>query len=186
MSMFTPPGVGGRRPVRRSRRGWHVGVLLLALVLAAALAGAGWWLTQREDDEPPAAAARPTCPEPSPAPTLVAPRAITVNVYNATKRRGLAGTVATELRKRGFRVGKVDNDPLERKVTAAAEIRNSTQGVDAARTVIAQVGTVVAAPDQRKEATVDLVLGSGFRALQPPAAAAAALSPTPQPVPAGC
>ncbi len=50
----------------------------------------------------------------------------------------------------------------------------------------AQVGTVVAVPDQRKDATVDLVLGAGFRALQPPAAAAAALSPTPQPVPAGC
>ena len=94
--------------------------------------------------------------------------------------------MATELRKRGFRVGKVENDPLERKVTGAAEIRNSTVGADAARTVTAQVGTVVAVPDQRKDATVDLVLGAGFRALQPPAAAAAALSPTPQPVPAGC
>ena len=186
MSMFTPPGVGGRRPVRRSRRGSRIGIVLLAVVLVVALAGAGWWLTQRDDDEPAATATRPTCPEPSPAPTVVAPRAITVNVYNATKRRGLAGTVATELRKRGFRVGKVDNDPLERKVTGAAEVRNSTQGVDAARTVSAQVGTVVAVPDQRKDATVDLVLGAGFKALQPPAAAAAALSPTPQPVPAGC
>ena len=102
---------------------------------------------------------------------MVAPRAITVNVYNATKRRGLAGTVATELRKRGFRVGKVDNDPLERRVTGLAEVRNSTQGADAARTVTAQVGTVVAVPDQRKDATVDLVLGRGF-----PRAAAAGRS----------
>jgi len=186
MSMFTPPGVGGRRPVRRSRRGSHLGILLLVLVLTAALAGAGWWLTQRDDDEPAAAKTRPTCPEPSPAPTVVAPKAVTVNVYNATKRRGLAGTVATELRKRGFRVGEVDNDPLERKVTGAAEVRSSTQGVDAARTVIAQVGTVVAIPDQRTDTTVDLVLGAGFTALQSRADAAAALSPTPQAVPAGC
>jgi hypothetical protein len=117
---------------------------------------------------------------------VVPPRAVTVNVYNATERRGLAGTVATQLRTRGFHVGKVDNDPLERTVTGAAEVRSSTVGADAARTVAAQVGTVVAVPDQRKDATVDLVLGVGFHALQPPAAAAAALSPSPQPVPAGC
>ena len=184
--MFTPPGVGGRRPVRRTRRRTRWGVLLLAVLLTLALAGVAWWLQQRGDDDPVTAAPRRTCPEPSPAPTVVAPGAVTVNVYNATERRGLAGTVATQLRKRGFRVGKVANDPLERKVTGAAEVRRSTLGADAARTVTAQVGAVVAVPDQRKDASVDLVLGAAFRDLQPAAAVAAALSPTPQPVPAGC
>jgi len=185
MSMFTPAGVGGRRPVRRSRRRTRWGVLLLIVLLTAALAGVAWWLSQRDAD-PVKAAPRRTCPEPSPAPVVVAPRAVTVNVYNATERRGLAGTVATQLRKRGFHVKKVDNDPLDRRVTGLAEVRSSAAGADASRTVAAQVGTVVAVPDQRADATVDLVLGSAFRGLRPAADAAAALTPTPEPVPAGC
>jgi hypothetical protein len=52
--------------------------------------------------------------------------------------------------------------------------------------VSAQVGTVVAVPDQRTNASVDLVLGAAFVRLQPVPAAAAALSPSPQPVPSGC
>jgi hypothetical protein len=186
MSMFTPPGVGGRRPERRTRRRTHWGVLLLVVVLTAALVAGAWWWQSRPTTAEFTAGPEVICPSPAPAPTVVLPRAVTVNVYNATGRRGLAGTVATQLRKRGFRVGKVANDPLERKVTGAAEVRSSTVGANAARTVTAQVGTVVAVPDQRKDASVDLVLGAGFHALQPTAAAAAALSPTPRPVPAGC
>jgi hypothetical protein len=71
-------------------------------------------------------------------------------------------------------------------VTGAAEVRSSTAGADAARTVAAQVGSVVAGPDQRKDASVDLVLGATFRALRPVAAATAALSPTPRPVQTTC
>jgi hypothetical protein len=117
---------------------------------------------------------------------VVAPGAIRVNVFNATEQRGLATRVATELTRRGFRVGKVDNDPLERQVTGAAEVRNSASGAAAARTVSAQVGQVVAVPDRRPNASVDLVLGAAFRTLQPVAAAAAALSVTPAPAPSGC
>ena len=185
MSMFTPSGVGGRGPARRGqRRSWPV--LLVAVVLVLGLAGAGWWLWQRDTEEPVATAARSACPTPSPTPTVVPPDKVKVNVYNATDRRGLAAKVATQLRKRGFQVAKVDNDPLERRVTGMAEVRHSDSGAAAARTVTAQVGTVVAVPDQRTDASVDLVLGAGFRALQPVAAATAALSPTPQPMPAAC
>ena len=185
MSMFTPAGVGGRGPVRRSRRRtWPA--LLVAVLLVLALAGAGWWLWQRDADEPVATADRSACPTPSAPPAVVPPAEVKVNVYNATERRGLAAKVATQLRKRGFQVAQVDNDPLERRVTGVAEVRHSEPGAAPARTVVAQVGTVVAVPDQRTDASVDLVLGAGFRALQPVAAAAAALSPTPQPMPAAC
>jgi hypothetical protein len=44
----------------------------------------------------------------------------------------------------------------------------------------------VAVPDQRTDATVDLVLGAGFTTLLTVEEAAAALTPTPQPVPPGC
>ena len=59
-------------------------------------------------------------------------------------------------------------------------------GEAAARTVAAQVGRVVAVPDQRAGAAVDLVLGAAFVRLLAPAEAAAALSPSPEPVPSGC
>jgi hypothetical protein len=186
MSMLTPLGKGGRRTVRRGDRPSRRGALLLAALLTAALAGTAWWVAHRDPGDDLAATPRRTCAEGSPAPSLVAPSAVKVNVFNATERRGLATRVAAELRRRGFTVGRIDNDPLRRRVTGAAEVRSSPAGAGAARTVSAQVGTVVAVPDQRANASVDLVLGAAFRRLQPVAAAAAALSPSPQPVPAGC
>ena len=194
MSMLTPRGTGARKPGRRGGATSRHGTLLLVALLALALAGTAWWVVRRTPSEDVAAAARPTCPAPSPTPTVVPVTAVTVNVYNATARRGLAGEVAAQLRKRGFRVKKVDNDPLNRTVTGPAEVRSSKAGTDAARTVVAQVAPpsqagaahVVAVPDQRADASVDLVLGAAFHGLQPPAAAAAALRPTPQPTPSGC
>lgn len=186
MSMLTPLGKGGRQPVRRGERPSRRGAVLLAVLLTAALAGTAWWVAHRDTADTAAATPRRTCPVPSTPPPVVAPTAVKVNVYNATDKRGLASRVAAELKRRGFHVGKVDNDPLKRQVTGAAEVRSSTAGAGAARTVSAQVGTVVAVPDQRPNASVDLVLGAAFVRLQPVPAAAAALSPSPQPVPSGC
>ena len=181
MSMLTPLGKGGRQTVRRGGRPSRRGAVLLAVLLTAALAGTAWWVAHRDTANPAdnaGATARP--------PPVVAPTAVRVNVYNATDKRGLASRVAAEMERRGFHVGKVDNDPLKRQVTGAAEVRSSTAGAGAARTVSAQVGTVVAVPDQRTNASVDLVLGAAFVRLQPVPAAAAALKPSPQPVPSGC
>jgi hypothetical protein len=170
-------------------------VLVLAVLVTVALVAGAWWSQQRSDDDGVVAAPKPSCPAPSPTPTVVPAASIRLNVYNATEQRGLAGQVATQLRKRGFRVKKIDNDPLKRAVTGAAEVRHSAAGADAARTVVAQVapkGQVGAAaevtdvPDQRKAATVDLVIGAAWNGLRPPADAAAALSPSPQPTPSGC
>ena len=186
MSMLTPLGKGGRQPVRRGDSPSRRGAVLLAVLLTAALAGTAWWVAHRDTADSAAAAPRRTCPAPSTPPPVVAPKAVKVNVYNATDKRGLASRVAAEMKRRGFHVGKVDNDPLKRQVTGAAEVRSSTAGAGAARTVSAQVGTVVAVPDQRTDASVDLVLGAAFVRLQPVPAAAAALRPSPQPVPSGC
>jgi hypothetical protein len=193
--MFTPPGVGGRKPVRRGARRSRPGVLLLAVVVTAALVAGAWWWQSRPTEAGFTSGPAVSCPSPSPPPTVVPIAAVKVNVYNATEKRGLASQVATQLRKRGFVVKKVDNDPLGRTVTGAAEVRSSTLGAGAARTLTAQVApagqvgaapAVTAVPDQRKDATVDLVIGAAWHGLRPPADAAAALSPTPRPVPSGC
>lgn len=186
MSMLNPLGNRDLSPSRRGggRRGSALWALVLVLVLAGAAFGAWRYLDLGADDD--VATPRVSCPPTTPPPTVVAPAEVKVNVYNATQRRGLASAVATQLKKRGFKVGKVSNDPLKRTVTGLAEVRSSTTGADAARTVVAQVGQVVFVPDQRKDASVDLVLGATFKALVTPAAAAAALTPTPTPRPDGC
>lgn len=185
MSMLNPLGDRDLSPSRRGggRRTGGVWVLLLLLVLAGAAFGAWRYVDLGAKD---VATPRVSCPPTKPPPTVVAPAKVKVNVYNATQRRGLASAVATQLKKRGFSVGKVSNDPLKRTVTGLAEVRASTTGAAAARTVVAQVGQVVLVPDQRKDASVDLVLGATFKALVPPAKAAAALTPTPTPRPKGC
>ncbi|MFD0329774.1 LytR C-terminal domain-containing protein [Streptacidiphilus monticola] len=55
---------------------------------------------------------------------LPSPSAITVNVYNATTRTGLAGNTANQLKARGFKIGKIGNAPatLDHKVTTTGEI----------------------------------------------------------------
>ena len=188
MSMFTPAGVGGHRQATATRAlPAHGSQRSLILLLLSADCGRRLLALEpgpRHDVSH--SAERPSCPPTQPAPTVVAARAVHVNVYNATKRRGLASDVAKQLRKRGFVIGKVENDPAKRTVTGIAEVRHSTAGAAPARTVGAQVASFVSVPDQRKDASVDLVLGAGFRALRTTAAAAAAMTPTPSPRPSGC
>jgi hypothetical protein len=187
MSMFTPPGVGGnKKRVRRRgrRRSSRVGLVLL-LVLATAV-GLYWFVLRDTGADTVTAKPGPSCPAASPTPSAAAASQVRVNVYNATEERGLASKVADQLRKRGFHVGKVDNDPAKRTVTGVAEVRSSKVGTAAARTVGAQVYRFVTVPDQRPDATVDLVLGVSFKALRSTEQASAALSPTSAPKPSGC
>ena len=188
MSMFTPRGEGAR-PLRQRRGrggGRRVAAVAVTLLLLVTLAVLAWQSTRGDDDPDVSAKPEPSCPTPSTPPPALAPAQVRVNVYNATDRRGLAAKVAGQLERRGFDVRKVDNDPLGRTVTGAAEVRHGDRGAAAARTVAAQVGEVVAVPDGRAGASVDLVVGTGFTALVPPGEAAAALSPSPSPTPAGC
>jgi LytR cell envelope-related transcriptional attenuator len=187
MSMLTPRGVGGRARARRGRRRRTVKTLV-ALLLIGALAAGGWYYLLRDDGTTTAATPAPkrSCPAPTAAPSALPATQVKVNVFNATERRGLAATVATQLRKRGFQVAKVSNDPAKRAVTGVAEVRASTAGAGAARTVGAQVYGFVTVPDQRRDASVDLVIGVAFKALRTPAQASTALQPTPTPAQSAC
>ncbi|MBI4940638.1 MAG: LytR C-terminal domain-containing protein [Actinobacteria bacterium] len=132
-----------------------------------------------------ASVSAPVCPTP----TQTAPPAkdVTVKVYNASSRTGLARTVAATLKKRGFQIGEVGNDPQEAKVPGVAVIRHGPAGLEAAKTVAAYLdGKVTFVPDDRASESVDLVLGKKFTKVRSAAAAAKALTPTLASVPAGC
>jgi LytR cell envelope-related transcriptional attenuator len=128
-------------------------------------------------------------PSGSPAPTLVAlpsPSAITVNVYNATTRKGLAKTTSLELASRGFRTDKVANDPAKKIIAASAEIRYGPAGAVNAKVVAAQVVGPVMIQDHRKDASVDFVLGDGYASLATPEQASAVVSAIASPTASGC
>jgi hypothetical protein len=207
MSMLTPPGMGGqyritgdkyprlRRPKRRRR-------LVLAIVASSAALGlVGYGTLQLvdvfsgDDDKVAAAGPKADCgarvtPSPSAsAKALPAPGAITVNVLNATPRSGLAKDTADELKKRGFRIGDVGNATAkyDKKVDGTALLLGAKAAEAAALPVLGtQLTGAELRTDGREKATeVDLIIGTGFKALTKKAdadkALAALTSPEPTP-----
>ncbi|WP_280715850.1 LytR C-terminal domain-containing protein [Kitasatospora sp. MAP5-34] len=120
------------------------------------------------------------------------PQAVTVNVYNATAKAGLAARTADELKKRGFTIGKVGNAPaaLDKKVTGTAQVVSGPAGLGAATLLGSQAAGSATSADTRTDATVDFVIGDAYTALLDPTQAAAALAlatkPAPSPGPGSC
>ncbi len=131
------------------------GLLLVAFLFAAAYYG-GWF------DKPKAKAAPCTTVATAP---KVQPSQVRVNVYNASKRNGLAKSVSGQMRQRGFVIGKVANDPLGATVKTPAQVRYGTKGKAGAQLVTSEVPGAKLVKDKRKDATVDLVLGSSYSTL---------------------
>lgn len=145
------------------------------LILIGVVIGAAWysWSNVVDDDEPTAAGSNTQACVPSQPTAAPAPAEVQVNVYNATTRNGLASAVARQVRDLGFVVVDVDNDPLERSITGTAEVRSRPDDQAAAELVATLVPGAVYVPDERTDATIDLVLGDAFEALADPAAPAA-------------
>ncbi len=97
------------------------------------------------------------------------PGDVTVNVYNATIRRGLANNTAAVLRQRGFDVSAVGNDPLEAVIAEVAQIRAATADLPEVRLLLQHIPGAVVVADGRTDSTVDLVIGEAFVALGDPA-----------------
>ncbi|OII60906.1 hypothetical protein BJP40_08620 [Streptomyces sp. CC53] len=208
MSMLTPPGMGGkyrvtgttyprmRRPRRRGR------IAVAGIAAAAALGLAGWGTVQLIDvfgGDSTGTARRPTagstCKAASPSPVaavaLPRPAQITVNVYNATPRSGLAKATADELKKRGFTVGKIGNAPAvyDKKVAGPGILLGAPPAAKGAFPVLGtQLKGVETKTDTRETADVDLIIGSGFTTLATPSDATAAMTALlrPKPVPSTC
>lgn len=176
---------------RRSVWGTVVLVLLGAIVLFVAGFGVAWLLRGGGSSTGGGEAS----PEPLPCTTVTVvpgnglprPGQVTTNVFNATDRVGLAADTAAELKRRGFGIGTIANDPLEKKVRKPAEIRYGPQGADAAQLMSFYIPGSVLVADDRTNATIDTVLGERFDGVAGPAAVQKALtSPSPSPSGPGC
>lgn len=175
--MAVQPDIQQETRPRKDRRHLRTAITMLVLTGFVAVSGwYGWNSLTRPADAGDATAVAPTCVPaiPSNAP---APADIQLNVYNATDRNGLASATARELRKRGFAILDVTNDPLGKTVAGTAEVRAGAANQAAAGVVVAQVAGAVFVPDTRTDTSVDLVLGETYQALAPPGQPAPAAPP---------
>ena len=161
---------------RRRRSLIVIGVVLLGLFFAFWYA----WSYYQADNS-----ARATRPPPATCapydPNVATPENTKVNVYNASSRNGLAGSVAKSLAERGFVIGRVANDPSNRKAPKIAEIRFGPDGAPQARLLRATLpkGTVLF-NDKRKGATTDVAVGPKYTTLAPvPTTTALPMCPAP-------
>ncbi|MFE1770092.1 LytR C-terminal domain-containing protein [Streptomyces sp. NPDC059008] len=209
MSMLTPPGMGGKKyrvtgdrypRMRRPRHRRRIVLTLVATVCALGLIG--WGTLQlidvfggkggtaqaspgkkhcRDSGRADGAQARTAAQKPP------APGTLTVNVFNATQRSGLAKRTADELKKRGFKIGKVGNAPAayDKKVKGAGILLGPRAAVDGPLKVLAtQLAGAQQKTDDRKSAELDLILGDAFKDLATQQAAAKSLSVLTHPSPA--
>jgi LytR cell envelope-related transcriptional attenuator len=183
-------------PIRRQRPGrptWLVALLVVVGLLVVIGVGYGVVSLVRGSSGSPAADAADPAPSPcvttvvTPAEVLPTPAKVKVNVYNATATSGLASKTANELEGRGFRVGRVANDPVGKPIPGVAEIRFGAKGAQGAELLLLYVpGAELVALD-RKGRNVDLAMGTGFTGLAPqPEVVARLASPSPVASGPGC
>jgi hypothetical protein len=129
-------------------------------------------------------------PAPSSAPSTAAalpkPGAITVNVYNATSKSGLAKTTADALAARGFKIGTFGNAPAEydKKVTQSALLVGGAKAGPAIRALSAQIaGTATKTDPKLSGTTVELMIGKAFTKLSSDAQVKQALTALAHPSP---
>lgn len=201
MSMLTPPGMGGQYRITgdkypRMRRSRRRGKLVLMMVASVAVLGVGGWGTLQLIDvftgggkQASAAGSKAACAsKASPSASASAstdsavpkPAQITVNVYNATPRSGLAKSTADELKKRGFKIGDVGNASAQwdKKVKGTGVLLGPAASLDTSLPVLATqlTGAERRTEATRKGATVDLIIGTAFKNLTAKAAADKALA----------
>ena len=93
---------------------------------------------------------------------------ITINVFNGTSKTGLAQQVGGEFANRGFKVGKTDTLPDDKKLDEIAVITYGPEAVGAATLVSAYFlvdGASMKWDIKRKGPEVDVTIGEKFQQL---------------------
>lgn len=148
---------------RRRRRAALVLTGLVALLIAIAayaLAYYQGWLPGTEEGDTEQVTATAT------APTL-APSEVTVNVYNASGARGIAGRTSEALSSFGFDIDAVADAPPGTQTPQVAEIRFGAQNREAAELLATFVSGAELVEDTREINEVDLYIGTDFVELEP-------------------
>jgi hypothetical protein len=140
-------------------------VVLFCLLVAGAVVG---WRTLSAPvpggDEPTTTASDPACNDPVARGDVVRPADITVSVYNAGSRSGLAGQTLSELQARGFIAGDVGNAPVEMEDVEFVRVLAPTKTDPAARLVALQFGaqTIIEPITDDLGPGVELIVGDRF------------------------
>lgn len=148
-------------PGYRARRHARATVVMAAVLLA--LAGAFYYASTYFRASEPSSGPCTT----KPPVVALKPADVSVNVYNATNRRGLALATSKTVLARGFKVAAVANDPKGATIKAVAQIRYGPAGAESARLLYRHVPGAVFFNDKRKADTIDLVLGNAWKNLGP-------------------
>ena len=171
-------------PIRRqpsSRPAWLLPVLIVgAVAIAIAIVVVAVRMLGGSDD---AAASAEASAEAScstvmvaPADELPAPAKVKVNVYNATDTSGLASKTARELKKRGFTVKDVANDPVAMPIDGIARIRFGPSSAKRAELLAYYVPGAELVELDRPGPKIDLAMGDQFTGIAPQAEVDAVLN----------
>ena len=137
---------------------WRTPITMVILLVI--LIGGTWWgwnsLTSSSEQN---------CVEQKLPNNRLVPKQIVVNVYNGGARAGTAQRTAEELRKRGFNVRKVANEPSGDKTDVVA-VRGSAADSPEVKLVMGQLNQKPETiGDERGDHTVDLVVGVKYNRL---------------------
>lgn len=176
-------------PVRRrppSRPTWVLPAIIVGAVVVAVVIVIVVVRLLGGSDE--AAGGSATAPEPScstvmaaPADELPVPAKVRVNVYNATEVSGLASQTARELKRRGFAIKEVANDPVGIPIEGVARIRYGPSSAQRAELLAYYVPGAELVEIERGGPKIDLALGPAFVGIAPQTEVDAALN-TPEAV----
>lgn len=163
------------RPYERRRRG---PIVVLAAVLAAIAALTWTVVLSTAGGSAPVACSSPAGGEALGVdaldPVALAPvDTVAVRVLNAGTQRGQANLVAAQLGDLGFReAGSPDNDPMhpDGDMECIGQLRFGPQGESAAATLALVLPCTEPVRVERGDATVDVVVGTEFRDVDPPTA----------------
>jgi LytR cell envelope-related transcriptional attenuator len=149
-------------------------VAAVTMVVLVGLLVAGAWYGWQQmsapvpgSDEPQRRAAKPRCEDGVARGDLVRPADVTVSVYNAGSRSGLADQTLSELAARGFIRGDVGNAPANLEVVQFVRVLAPTKDDPTAKLVALQFGpnTMVQQVGVDLGPGIEVVVGDNFSGL---------------------
>jgi hypothetical protein len=165
---------------RRRRQRAAITLTLVTILLLVTFVYAAFFIQGWISPTTPKPLASTTCQGATSAKPLT-PSMVTINVYNATNRNGLAASVAKTLQAQGFKIASIGNDPLGMSIQGVGQIRSGAAGAAGASLAATRMPGATLVPDGRTDTTVDLVLGNKFTALSAPRKGAPPKTSTPSP-----